>query len=153
MSAEAVIAQVKRTMLATERAVKSKTPLYKTIQASKTILESEARKDMGGNLSLSNWRRGKPVNVRIRDDWKNVGGDAELASMITPRPIGPMVVMTHGRNAGVSNRRKSRGRPYPGSRGKGTWTRGRTKVYQQVPTIFRREQIKLVANAFRGGRI
>lgn len=146
-----VAAQVAQTMTRLEKAVTSRSPLFKTINASKKMLEAEGRKDMGSDLALSNWRRGRPVRVRIRDNWVDRAGVNEQASMITPRPIGPMVVMTHGRKPGVSNRRKSRGRRYPGSRGKGTWTRGRDRVYREAPRIFKQHQVRDVVSAFTRG--
>jgi hypothetical protein len=131
-------------MGALEKAVKSRRPLVATVIKSKMVLTAEASGDMGGDMSLSNWRRGRPVTVRIRDKFT---GEQEVT--ITPSPIGPMKVITHGRKAGVSARRRSSGRRYGASAGKGTWDRGRNRVYTTVPKTFRTEQMREVAKAFK----
>jgi hypothetical protein len=138
---------VVRKTRAMAKAVSDEGPLIALAKSSKSILESEARSDMGGDMALSNWRRGKPVQVRIRDDIKQRGHVGYLK--IAPRPIGPMQVITHGRKAGVSNRRKSRGRGYGPSAGKGTWTRGKAQVTRDGTRIIRQEGIKSVVKAFR----
>ena len=140
----AVADAVGRKMVSLEKAVTGRGPLIGVAKTTKRTMEFEARKDMGGDMALSNWRRGRPVRVRIRDDFT---GPQEMR--ITPRPIGPMQVITHGRKAGVSTRRRSRGRPISSSRGKGTWTRGRSRVQRDAPKVFRREQMKSVVAAFR----
>jgi hypothetical protein len=144
-----VAAVVARKMLAMEKAATSRGPLIGLAKRSKAILEVEARKDMGGDTALSNWRRSKPVQVRIRDDITSERGDVVQKLRITPRPIGPMAVITHGRKAGVSSRRKSRGRRYGSTRGKGTWVRGRTRVEREGTRIMRQEKAKSVVSAFR----
>jgi hypothetical protein len=133
-----------RKMQALEKSVTGKGPMIGVAKWSKQILESEARKDMGADMALSNWRRSKPVKVRVRDDFIS---PQELK--ITPRPVGPMQVITHGRSAGVSNRRKTKGRPISSSRGKGTWTRGRVRVERDAPRQLSREYIKSAVAAFR----
>lgn len=145
---------VAKKMEATVKAVTGRGPLIGVIKHSKSLLESELAKDMGRDLALSNWRRGRPVRVRVRDDFVRaggalVGGSDVVAVKITPRPIGPAAVITHGRAAGVSTRRKSRGRRYPASRGKGSWTRGRTRVYSDAPRRFTTEKRKAVVEAFK----
>jgi len=147
MADQVVAATIARKVQAMSKAVVDNGPLIGLARQSKRILESEASKDMGGDMALSNWRRGKPVQVRIRDDITVRGAVSELK--ITPRPIGPMQVITHGRKAGVSNRRKSKGRGYGSSAGKGTWTRGKDRVTREGTRTLRREKVKSVAKAFR----
>jgi hypothetical protein len=144
-----VAAVVARKMRAMEKAVTGRGPLIGLARRSKTILEAEARRDMGGDTGLSNWRRGKPVQVRMRDNIITSAGDAEQTLKITPRPIGPMSVITYGRKAGVSSRRKTKGRRYGSSRGKGTWVRGRDRVYAEARRNLRREKVQSVTRAFK----
>lgn len=139
-SAADVAATVGRKMVALERSVTGKGPMISTVRKSKRTLEAKSRPDMGGDLALSNWRRSRPVRVRIRD---SIGRDS--TAKITPLPIGPMKVITVGRKAGVS-----RGRRYSSSRGKGTWFRARDAASSDASKVFRREQIKDIAKAFKG---
>jgi hypothetical protein len=136
-------------MVAMEKAATGRGPLIGLAKRSKAILEAEARKDMGGDTALSNWRRGKPVRVRVRDDFVSQSGDTVQVLKMTPRPLGPMQVITHGRKAGVSTRRKSRGRRFGSSRGKGTWVRGRDRVFREGTKKLRREKASSVIQAFR----
>jgi hypothetical protein len=140
---------VARKMVAMEKAATGRGPLIGLAKRSKAILEAEARKDMGSDLALSNWRRGKPVRVRVRDDFISERGDVVQSLKFTPRPLGPMQVITKGRKAGVSTRRKSRGRRYGSSRGKGTWDRGRDRVFREGSRNLRREKRADVIRAFK----
>lgn len=147
--ADMVAATVARKMQAMEKAVTSRGPLIGLAKRSKVILEAEARRDMGGDTALSNWRRSKPVRVRMRDDITTEQGDAVQRLWFYPRPGGPMRVISDGRKAGVSTRRKSRGRRYGSSRGKGTWERGRSRVFREGPRLLRKEKKSSVVRAFR----
>jgi hypothetical protein len=144
-----VAAVVARKMQAMEKAATSRGPLIGLAKRSKVILEAEARKDMGADIALSNWRRSKPVRVRMRDDITSEQGDAVQRLWFYPRPAGPMRVISDGRKAGVSSRRKSRGRRYGSSPGKGTWDRGRARVFREGPRLLRKEKTTSITRAFR----
>jgi hypothetical protein len=147
VAAGGVSTTVVRKSRAMVKAVTDQGPLIGLAKRSKETLASEARRDMGGDMGLSNWRPGKPIQVKIRDDIKELGHVSHLK--ITPRPFGPMAVITHGRKGGVSSRRKSRGRSYGSSAGKGTWTRGKQRVTRDGTRILRQESTKSVVRAFR----
>ena len=94
----------------------------------KRIGADEIRADAGGDTSMSNWRRGRPINLAPRFDLK--GTDAvEIAPR--PRARGPVRVLTSGRRAGVSRR----GRPVSASTGKGTWDRAGVEMQTELPKV------------------
>jgi hypothetical protein len=143
-----VAAVVARKMQAMEKAATSRGPLIGLAKRSKAILEAEARKDMGGDTALSNWRRKKPVQVRMRDDILSERGDIVQTLRLYPRPAGPMRVITDGRRAG---RKRKRGRNYVwrATQGKKTWRRGTTRVEREGTKNLRREKAKSVVAAFK----
>ena len=65
--------------------------------AAKDDIAKEVRKDAGGNLAMSGWRRGKPVQITGRYDFKNT-----TSVVISPEKGagGPMRVLNDGRNQG-----------------------------------------------------
>jgi hypothetical protein len=82
--------------------------------AAKDDVKVAVRGDIG-DTSMSNWRRGRPIQIAARYDFVNASA---IQVKPTPRSIGPMSVLESGRSGGVSKR----GRRYSGSRGKRTWS-------------------------------
>lgn len=97
--------------------------------------------DAGGNLALTNWRRGKPVNLGVRFD--NLS-EATLQIAPSPRGRGPVRVLTDGRKAG----RSRRGRPVSASRGKGTWDKASAQMEQELPKVARTHTTKVLRKHF-----
>lgn len=95
----------------------------------------------GGDLALSNWRRGRPVNIGVRFD--NVNPQT-LEIGPRPRGRGPVRVLTDGRKAGVSKR----GRPVSASRGKGTWDRASAEMERELPDVARKHTSKVLRKNF-----
>jgi len=141
-----VAATVGRKMAALEKSMTGKGPIIGLAKKSKALIETEVRRDAGGDLAMSNWRRSKPIQIKARDTILDGPG-----LLIEPqaRARGPMRVLNDGRIAGVSERRRSLGRRYPASRGKGTWTRGRKKVEDNATKTLRREYRASTFRAFR----
>ena len=95
----------------------------------------------GGDLALSNWRRGRPINMGVRFDTVN---PSTLEIGPRPRGRGPVRVLTDGRKAGVSKR----GRPVSGSRGKGTWDRASAEMERELPDVARKHTSKVLRKNF-----
>lgn len=95
----------------------------------------------GGDLSLSNWRRGRPVNLGVRFDTVSA---QTLEIGPRPRGRGPVRVLTEGRKAGVSKR----GRPVSASRGKGTWDRASAEMERELPDVARKHTSKVLRKHF-----
>ncbi len=107
-------AQFSRKLGAVARDVSDKSALTRLGVAAKADAAEAVKGDLG-DLSMSNWRRGKPIQIGARFDVKGTTVDV----MATPRSRGPWRVLESGRSAGVSKRR---GRPVSASAGKGTWS-------------------------------
>jgi len=94
----------------------------------KKIGTTEIRADTGGDARMTNWRRGRPINLAARFDVQ--GADAVQIAP-APRARGPVRVLTSGRQAGQSRR----GRPVSASRGKGTWDRAGVEMQTELPKV------------------
>jgi len=82
-------------------------------------IATKALKSDLGDTSMSNWRRGKPINLTPRFDIT----DSVVEIGPAKRAKGPWRVLEEGRKAGTSRGTKKRAsRPVSASRGKGTWT-------------------------------
>ena len=117
--------------------------LGKVGREGKRIGDTEIRRDAGGDTALSNWRRGKPINAATRYDHK---GDSAL--LIGPRGRGGGVVRVpnDGRQPGVSRK----GRPYPGSTGKGTWARASKTMERELPDVVKKAVNTALRKRFGG---
>jgi len=86
----------------------------------KKIATAALRADVGGDTSMSNWRRGKPANLTPRFD---VTSDSAVEITPPKRGKGPWRVLEEGRKAGMSRGTKKRApRRVSASRAKGTWS-------------------------------
>ena len=94
----------------------------------KRIGTTEIRADTGGDAKMSNWRRGRPINLATRFD---IQGESTVQIAPAPRARGPVRVLTSGRQAGQSRR----GRPVSASRGKGTWDRAGVDMQTELPKV------------------
>ncbi len=94
----------------------------------KRIGTTEIRAATGGDARMTNWRRGRPINLAARFDVQ--GADAVQIAP-APRARGPVRVLTSGRQAGQSRR----GRPVSASRGKGTWDRAGVEMQTELPRV------------------
>ena len=115
------------------------------------IVEKEVRKDFGGDLAMSNWRRRKPVKLRV-------GFEVPKDSLLefNPKPTGLWQVAEQGRRSGARpprRRRSARRGPssWGPSKGKQTWTRSQRELVAKTPETFRRIQRKRVVDAFMKG--
>lgn len=96
-------------------------------------LAAEALKGDIGDMSMSNWRRGKPINLAVRYDVK-----ADTAVEIGPnkRAAGPWRVLEEGRKSGTSKgSRKRAPRPVSSSRGKSTWSDATERMEKELPIV------------------
>ncbi len=93
-----------------------------------------------GDTSLSNWRRGKPVDMKSRFDIK---GDSVVIGP-NKRGRGPVRVLNEGRKAGTSRK----GRPVSSSRGKGTWNRAQDEMERELPKTANRHAVKVIRKHF-----
>jgi hypothetical protein len=96
---------------------------------------------------MSNWRRGKPIQVTGRFD---VDGDSLIISPAA-RARGPMRVLEDGRRAGVARARRGRaGRRVSSSRGKSTWSDAVSIMEREVPERIAKQVNKAIRQALRG---
>lgn len=93
-----------------------------------------------GDTSLSNWRRGRPVDMKSRFDIK---GDAVVIGP-NKRGRGPVRVLNEGRKAGTSRK----GRPVSASSGKGTWNRAQDEMARELPKVAQRHAVKVIRRTF-----
>lgn len=121
--------------------------LNKVGQAAKDDVAEAVRRDLG-DLSMSNWRRGRPIQLVARYD---MVGDTGLAVTPAKRARGPMRVLQEGRRAGVSKGRRGRApRRYGSSAGKGTWTNATRLVERRTTGRVAPEVRKAIARQFKG---
>ena len=107
----------------------------------KQIGNANIQSDAGGDLSLSNWRRGRPINMGVRFDNVN---PSLLEIGPRPRARGVAKVLSEGRKPGVSRR----GRPVSGSRGKGTWGKATSEMERELPDVARKHTSKVLRKHF-----
>lgn len=112
------------------------------VEAKKDVTEA-VRGDIG-DTSMSNWRRGRPIDIGAR--FKDDGPDA-IVILPASRSGGPMRVLEEGRKAGGSHdlilvgkarkdgtrRAKSRGRNQGATSGKNTWTEAGVLIDKRTP--------------------
>ena len=109
--------------------------------AGKRIGTDTIKADTGGDAQMTNWRRGRPINLSARFD--EVGTSAvEIAPGVRAR--GPVRVLNDGRKPGMSRR----GRPVSGSRGKGTWGRATDDMERQLPKVAHDHVTKVLRKHF-----
>ena len=94
----------------------------------KRIGTTEIRADTGGDAKMTNWRRGRPINLATRFD---IQGESTVQIAPAARARGPVRVLTSGRRAGESRR----GRPVSASTGKGTWDRAGVDMQTELPKV------------------
>ncbi len=99
----------------------------------KSITGAAVRGDIG-DLSMSNWRRGRPVPIGVRFNLLS-GSAVELTP--NPRASGPMRVLERGRRGGMSKGKRRKGRVGATS-GRGTWTEATRKMEQEFPRVVHR---------------
>ena len=107
----------------------------------KQIGNSAIQSGAGGDLALSNWRRGRPINLGVRFDNVN---PSTLEIAPRPRARGAVKVLNEGRKAGTSRR----GRPVSASRGKGSWTKASTEMERELPDVARKHTSKVLRKHF-----
>jgi len=78
------------------------------------------------DTSMSNWRRGRPIKMAARYDFKS---DHEIEVHPTKPSGGPWKVLESGRRAGTSKK----GRRYGASRGKNTWSDALAIMERETP--------------------
>jgi hypothetical protein len=93
-----------------------------------------------GDTSLSNWRRGRPIDMKSRFDVKG------SAVVIGPnrRGQGPTRVLNDGRKAGVSRK----GRPVSSSKGRGTWDKAQDEMERELPKVANQHAVKVIRKHF-----
>jgi hypothetical protein len=64
--------------------------------AGKRLADQEVRSALG-DMSFSNWRRGRPIQIRTRYEHT---GDTEITFKPSGRAVGPMRVLNDGRRGG-----------------------------------------------------
>jgi hypothetical protein len=116
-------------------------------KASKVDVADAVRGDLG-DLSMSNWRRSRPIQITGRYDLE---GEGQVAIMPARRALGPMRVLEEGRKAGMSKaRRRRRSRPVSSSPGKGTWSDALSIMQREVPGRVARAVNGAVRRSLRG---
>lgn len=97
-----------------------------------------------GDLSMSNWWRGRPIQIAARYD---VVSDHEIEVAPTPRSRGPWRVLEEGRRGGSATdlvlvgrvrksgtrRARSRGRNQGATAGKNTWSDAERLIEERTP--------------------
>jgi len=116
-------------------------------QIGKEAKEDAAKAVRGdlGDASMSNWRRGSPIQILARYDLRS---DHEIEVTPTPRSRGPWRVLEDGRQGGAATdlvlvgrvrkksgtrRAKSRGRNQGGTAGKSTWSDAVAIMERETP--------------------
>jgi hypothetical protein len=133
--------------LATEFGDRAIADLNKRVgMETKKDVDAAVRGDLG-DLSMSNWRRGRPIQVSGRFD---VEGDSLIISPAA-RARGPMRVLEDGRKAGVARARRGRaGRRVSASRGKSTWSDAVSIMEREVPERIAKAVNRAIRQALRG---
>jgi hypothetical protein len=102
--------------------------------------------DAGGNLALTNWRRGRPLNLAVRFDQV---GDRTVQIAPAPRSRGPVRVLTSGRQPGMSKARRGRGpRRVGATAAKGTWTEATDVMRRELPKVAAQHTTAVLAKHF-----
>lgn len=119
--------------------------LTKVGMEGKSLTSAAVQGDLG-DLSMSNWRRGRPIQIGVRF---NVLSDSAVEFTPTPRSSGPMRVLEQGRQAGASKGRKRKGR-VGATAGRGTWTDATKKMEQELPKVIH-DHVRTVLRKQFGG--
>lgn len=121
--------------------------LHAVGKAAKDDVAHAARGDIG-DLSMSNWRRGRPIQITARYE---LVGDSGLEVLPAKRAAGPVRVLESGRKAGQSRARRGRSsRRVSATAGKGTWTAATERVERLSPARIKPELTKAIARQFKG---
>jgi hypothetical protein len=96
----------------------------------KTIGRNSVTGDIG-DLSMSNWRRGRPIQIGLRFD---IRSDSSVEIAPVPKASGPLRVLEQGRSAGMSKGRKRKGR-VGSTAGRGTWTAATDRMAKDLPKV------------------
>jgi hypothetical protein len=133
--------------LATEFGDRAIADLNKRVgMETKKDVDAAVKGDLG-DLSMSNWRRGRPIQINGRFD---VEGDSLVISP-AKRASGPMRVLEDGRRAGTARARRGRpGRRVSSSRGKSTWSDAVQIMEREVPGRIAKQVNKAIRSALRG---
>jgi hypothetical protein len=97
--------------------------------------------DTGGDARMSNWRRGRPINLATRFD---LVGESAVEIAPAKRARGPVRVLNEGRKAGTSRR----GRPVSASSGGGTWDRASQSMTTELPKVAARHTTQVLRKHF-----
>ena len=97
-----------------------------------------------GDLSMSNWRRGKPIPIGVRF---NILSGSEVEFTPTPRASGPMRVLEDGRRAGMSKGKKRKGR-VGATAGRGTWSDTVAKMETELPKVVHEHTLATLRKLF-----
>jgi hypothetical protein len=109
----------------------------------KTIGRGAVTGDLG-DMSMSNWRRGRPIQIALRF---NLLSDAEVEILPAPRASGPMRVLEDGRRGGMSKGRKRKGR-VGSTAGRGTWTTATNRMADDLPKVVHRHTTATLRKLF-----
>lgn len=113
----------------------------------KDDISAAVRSDLG-DMSMSNWRRRRPIQIVGRYDLVGASG-LEFTPSRSAR--GPMRVLESGRRAGVSKGRRGRpGRRYGSTAGKGTWSDAERLIEMRTPARVAPEVTKAIRRQFGG---
>ncbi len=118
----------------------AKQALAKAGVEGKKLADAEVKSDLG-DMSMSNWRRGKPIQIKTRFDNTS---DTSITIKPASRAGGPMKVLQDGRSAGTSRK----GRPVSASRGRGTWGRATEQMDKKLPEVIHDEVVKYLGKMF-----
>lgn len=134
-------------------------------QASKPDIVEAVRGDLG-DLSMSGWRRQKPIEITGRYE---VTGDGTMEMAPAKRARGPMRVLESGRQASSVGERRQSGsykskrtgavtaryrttkRNTGATQGKGTWTDATNLLERRMPARWERAWVKDIGRHLRGG--
>lgn len=112
----------------------------------KQIGTAEIGADTGGDARMSNWRRGRPINLSARFD---VLDDSTVEIGPAKRARGPVKVLTFGRQPGMSRGTRRRApRPVSASQGKGTWGRATESMERELPKVVQRHTVSVLRKHF-----
>lgn len=126
--------------------------LAKIGKAAKDDAADAVRGDLG-DLSMSHWRRGRPIQITARYD---VVSDHEIEVSPAPRARGPWRVLEDGRRGGAATdlvlvgrarrdgtrRARSRGRNSGSTAGKQTWSDAVRLMDQRTPERVEKHVVK-----------
>lgn len=110
----------------------------------KGIANAAVRGDLG-DMAMSNWRRGRPIQITSRFELS----DSAVEILPAKRATGPMRVLQDGRRAGLSKGRKRKGR-VGATAGRGTWSDATSKMEAELPKVVH-DHVRTVLRKTFGG--